>query len=88
MTHEDEKHSDGPDGSSAWLDGPWDLEKVETSCGYCYRIGPFHACLYVDRRGGVANSHLSDEDALAIARLIADAPRMRARLDVIGRESI
>lgn len=61
-------------GADMHTPGPWTLETVRTSIGFCHKIGPFpwnrqqnHACIYVDYP-------VHGDELLANARLIAAAP--------------
>lgn len=69
--------------------GPWKWERVRTSCGFCFRVGPLaisdgkvnHACIYADYPGQMAL-----ELAEANARLIAAAPDMATELTTLRGE--
>ncbi len=73
--------------------GPWILETVQTSVGWCHKIGPFpwkngkenHACVYDD----YASGHNGTPELIANARLIAASPELlealEASLDYIER---
>ena len=59
--------------------GPWTMQTVPTSCGICFKVGPFpykngqliHACIYADYPGPAAH-----KEAEANAVLIAAAPEL------------
>lgn len=55
--------------------GPWSVETVSTQVGYCHKILPVRACIYVD---GFSNAPKTER--LADARLMAAAPEMYAAL--------
>ena len=62
--------------------GPWKLETVKTSSGFCHKIGPFpwkvgrdnHACIYVDYPNGAVGP--VELELKANAHLMAAAPKM------------
>ena len=61
--------------------GPWTMETVRTSCGVCFKVGPFpwkngklnHACIYADYP---TPSSIEYKTAVANAKLIASAPEL------------
>lgn len=65
--------------------GPWTLETVRTSVGWCHKVGPFpwkngkenHACVYDD----YASGHNGTPELIANARLISAAPDLLEALE-------
>jgi hypothetical protein len=61
--------------------GPWTMETVRTSCGVCFKVGPFpwkqgkliHACIYADYPSPSSPEYHA---AVANATLIAAAPEL------------
>ncbi len=64
---------------TSFTPGPWTMETVRTSCGVCFKVGPFpwkngklnHACIYADYPSPGGPEY---KTAVANAQLIAAAP--------------
>jgi hypothetical protein len=64
---------------------PWTMQTVPTSCGVCFKVGPFpwkngklnHACIYADYPCPLSIEY---KTAVANATLIAAAPDLLAAL--------
>ncbi len=65
--------------------GPWEIERVPIQSrggsNTCFRIGPFHACIYDDWRPREAG--ISEQENESNAALIAAAPDLADALEVL-----
>jgi hypothetical protein len=71
---------------TAHTPGPWTMQVIRTTCGVCFKVGPFpwkadklnHACIYADYPSSTFFSQCE-----ANAQLIAAAPCLLAALKVL-----
>ena len=79
--------------SAAHTPGPWTMETVRTSCGVCFKVGPFpwkngklnHACIYADYPSPGGPEYKA---AVANATLIAAAPAMLQALERLSAAAL